>query len=234
MNHVEQFINEVIMLTGINHKNIVKLIGCCLETQVPVLVYEFISGGTLYEKLHKNAKKSIQLSWKDRLRIAIEVGEALSYLHSYITMPIFHRDIKSSNILLDESNTAKLVDFGLSKLIPSDNGRISTEVQRTIGYIDPEYFISSKLTEKSDVYSFGVVLLELLTGHTPVKPEDTRDYSSLVMHFQSYSGRDNFFQILDERILKPQTMDQMKFVARIASQCLNVSGIERPSMKEVV
>ncbi|PIA40558.1 hypothetical protein AQUCO_02500340v1, partial [Aquilegia coerulea] len=233
MNRVEQFINEVIMLTEINHKNIVKLIGCCLETQVP-LVYEFITGGTLYEKLHKNDEKSIQLSWKGRLQIAIEVGEALSYLHSYISMPIFQRDIKSSNILLDETNTAKLADFGLSKLIPSNNGRTSTVVQGTIGYIDPEYFISGMLTEKSDVYSFGVVLLELLTGRKPVRHEDTRDYSSLVMHFQSYSVRDNFFQILDERILQAQTMDQMKFVARIASGCLNGIGIERPSMKEVV
>ncbi|KAF9599850.1 hypothetical protein IFM89_001796 [Coptis chinensis] len=114
-------------------------------------------------------------------------------------MPIFHRDIKSSNVLLNENKTAKLADFGILKHVPLQKGGISTAVQGTIGYLDPEYFATGKLTEKSDVYSFGVVLLELLTGRKPVRHEDdTMDYSSLVIHFQSYVGKENFLEILDQ------------------------------------
>ncbi|KAF9607360.1 hypothetical protein IFM89_033948 [Coptis chinensis] len=232
---VDNFINELIILNQINHRNIVKLIGTCLETEIPLLVYEFISGGTLYEKLHGSPEQSIQLSWKDRLRIAIEVGEALSYLHSYACMPIFHRDVKSSNILLNENNTAKLADFGISRLVPLGKCLVSTAVQGTIGYLDPEYFITGKLTEKSDVYSFGVVLLELLTGRMPIiHDDDTQDYSGLVVYFQSYIGKCNFFEILDGRILDGKIMYEMKAVSEIASRCLSEFGTERPTMKTVV
>ncbi|KAF8411454.1 hypothetical protein HHK36_004005 [Tetracentron sinense] len=231
---VDQFINELVILSQINHRNIVKLIGCCLETQVPLLVYEFISGGNLYQKLHGDSDSSTQLLWNDRLQIAIAIGEALSYLHSYACMPIFHRDIKSSNILLDENNTAKLADFGVSRLVPLDNKKVSTAVHGTIGYLDPEYFNTGKLTEKSDVYSFGVVLLELLTGRRPIQHEETRDYSSLVMHFQSYVGKENLFEILDEEMVKEGKFEEMRVMAGIASRCLTVFGYERPTMKKVV
>ena len=164
----KEFGQEMLILSQINHKNIVKLLGCCLEVEVPILVYEFVLNDTLFELIH-GKNQALQISFSSLLRIAHEAAEGLSFLHSYASPPIIHGDVKTSNILLDDNYMAKVSDFGASILAPSDKEQFVTMVQGTCGYLDPEYMQTCQLTDKSDVYSFGVILLEILTGQLPLK-----------------------------------------------------------------
>ncbi|CAH9067564.1 unnamed protein product [Cuscuta epithymum] len=229
---VEQFINEVIILWQINHRNVVKLFGCCLETEVPLVVYEFITNNTLYAHLHKKDQSS-NLSWTTRLRVASESAGALSYLHSAASPPIIHRDIKTANILLDDRLTAKVADFGASRLVPLDRTQVTTLVQGTFGYLDPEYFHTSQLTHKSDVYSFGIVLAELLTGEKAISFDREEDDMNLGAYFVSSLEDGRLSQIMDHRIVNDVNFKQFMEVAKIASQCLKVKREERPTMREV-
>ncbi|KAG5582281.1 hypothetical protein H5410_052908, partial [Solanum commersonii] len=229
---IEQFINEVLILTQINHRNVVRLFGCCLEDEVPLLVYEYVSEGTLYEHIH-NQRGGGWLNWQNRLRIAIETATALAYLHSFASMPIIHRDVKSSNILLDNFSTAKVADFGASRLIPLDQTRVATLVQGTFGYLDPEYFFKSQLTDKSDVYSFGVVLAELLTGLKPVSGGRKDEQKNLADYFVSSLDYNSLFQILDRRVLREGNLEQLQQMAELVKNCLQLRGEDRPTMKEV-
>ncbi|XP_019184345.1 PREDICTED: putative wall-associated receptor kinase-like 16 isoform X2 [Ipomoea nil] len=229
---VEQFINEVIVLSQINHRNIVKLFGCCLETETPLLVYEFISNGTLSEHLYSKDKAST-IPWPIRLRIATETAEVLSYLHSAASPPIIHRDIKPANILLDNDYTTKVSDFGASRLILQDETELMTMVQGTFGYLDPEYMQTHQLTEKSDVYSFGVVLLELLTSRRAVFYNGPVEERSLSEHFLSTLKTNQLFKILDANIVCEGNTDELQEIALLAKRCLNVKGEDRPTMKEV-
>ncbi|KAJ9132938.1 hypothetical protein P3X46_033754 [Hevea brasiliensis] len=229
---VKEFINECVILSQINHRNVVKLLGCCLETEVPLLVYEFIPNGTLYQYLH-HPNEEFQLTWDMRLQIAAEVSGAISYLHSEVCMPIYHRDIKSTNILLDEKYRAKVSDFGASRCIQIDKSHLTTHVKGTFGYVDPEYFQSSLLTEKSDVYSFGVVLVELLTGQKPISSERVEEGVGLAAHFILSMEDDKLFDILDPRIVDQCATEEVIAVANLAKRCLNLHGRLRPTMKEV-
>ncbi|KAK4784531.1 hypothetical protein SAY86_018899 [Trapa natans] len=230
--YVEQFINEVSILSQINHRNVVKLLGYCLETEVPLLVYEFIPNGTLYNYLHGPNEES-HVPWEVRLRIASEISGALSYLHSAASIPIYHRDIKTSNILLGEGWRAKIADFGTSRYVNLDKSHVTTMVQGTFGYLDPEFFQSSQYTDKSDVYSFGVVLVELLTGQKPSSSFGERDGNGLAAYFILSVEEGRLPDILDARILNQGNKQAMVDVAWLAKQCLNTYGRIRPTMKEV-
>ncbi|KAG8496570.1 hypothetical protein CXB51_007683 [Gossypium anomalum] len=206
---VQPFVNKVIVLSQINHRNVVKLLGCCLETQVPLLVYEYVRNGTLFDYLHNATHTSI-ISWKARLKIAIEAAEALSYLHSAASPPIIHRDVKLTNILLDENYNAKVSDFGASRLVPSNKEQVTTLVQGTLGYLDPEYFHSSQLTEKSDVYSFGVVLIELITGLKAISFERPEHERNLSLYFVSVMKEERLLDIVDGRVLNVKTLSSLR------------------------
>ncbi|XP_071733944.1 wall-associated receptor kinase-like 2 [Rutidosis leptorrhynchoides] len=229
---LEQFINEVVILSQVIHRNIVRLLGCCLETDVPLLVSEFISNGTLYERLH-NEDQEFPISLNMRLQIATEVAGALAYLHSATSFPIFHRDIKTTNILLDDKNRAKISDFGTSRFVSIDQTHLTTLVKGTFGYLDPEYFQSSQFTEKSDVYSFGVVLVELLTGEKPISLTRFGEHRSLATYFMLAMEEERVMSIFDATVIKEGTRDELLAIAHLALRCLNLNGRNRPTMKEV-
>ncbi|KAL2546074.1 Wall-associated receptor kinase-like 8 [Forsythia ovata] len=230
---LEVFINEVVILSQINHRNVVKLLGCCLETEVPLLVYEFIPNDTLFQHIH-NPTEEFPLTWEMRLRIATEVSLALSYLHSAASVPIYHRDIKSTNILLDDTYRAKVSDFGTSRSVSIDQTHLTTKVIGTFGYLDPEYFQSSQFTEKSDVYSFGVVMVELLTGQKAISSIRSQDQGkSLATNFLQSIQESSLVDILDARVLNEGRKEEIMAIAQLARRCLYLNGKRRPTMKEV-
>ncbi|KAJ0703390.1 putative protein kinase RLK-Pelle-WAK family [Helianthus annuus] len=229
---LEQFINEVVILSQVNHRNVVKLLGCCLETEVPLLVSEFILNGTLYDRIHYHSHE-FPLSLNMRLQIATDVAQALAYLHSSTSIPIYHGDIKTTNILLDDKYRAKVSDFGTSRFVSIDQTHLTTLVKGTLGYLDPEYFQSSQITEKSDVYSFGVVLVELLTGERPISLTRFGENRSLAAHFMLAMKEGRVMSFFDAIVIKEGTMDELMIVANLAMRCLNLNGRYIPTMKEV-
>lgn len=229
---LEDFINEVVLLSHVNHRNIVKLVGCCLETEVPVLVYEYIPNGDLFKRLHDESD-DYKMTWEVRLRIAIEIATALSYMHSAASFPIYHRDIKTTNILLDEKYQAKVSDFGTSRSVTIDQTHLTTLVAGTFGYMDPEYFLSSQYTDKSDVYSFGVVLVELITGEKPLSRAQSEEGRGLATHFIEAMKENRVIEVIDDRIRDESKLDQVMAVAKLARRCLLRKRIKRPNMREV-
>ncbi|KAL6626194.1 hypothetical protein ACP70R_029920 [Stipagrostis hirtigluma subsp. patula] len=230
--HKKEFGKEMLILSQVNHKNIVKLLGCCLEVEVPMLVYEFIPNGTLFDLIH-GKNRTLHAPFSSLLRIVNEAADGLAFLHSYANPPIIHGDVKTSNILLDENYMAKVSDFGASILAPTDEAQFVTMVQGTCGYLDPEYMQTCQLTDKSDVYSFGVVILEILTGQMPFKLDGHEIRRSLSSSFLLALKENNLEAMLDSQIRDHESMELLQGLAELAKQCLDMRGDTRPSMKEV-
>ncbi|KAF2620609.1 hypothetical protein F2Q68_00040897 [Brassica cretica] len=230
---LEEFINEIVILSQVNHRHVVKLLGCCLETEVPILVYEFIPNGNLFQHIHEESDDYTMI-WGVRLRIAVDIAGAISYLHSAACSPVYHRDVKSTNIMLDEKYRANVSDFGTSRSVTVDHTHWTTVISGTVGYVDPEYYSSSQYTDKSDVYSFGVILVEFITGEKPVITlSGSQEIRGLADHFRAAMKENKFFDIMDARIRDACKPEQVMAVANLARRCLNSKGKKRPYMTEV-
>ncbi|KAK3444675.1 hypothetical protein EUGRSUZ_A00887 [Eucalyptus grandis] len=233
MQGTHEFKTEIELLSRVHHKNLVGLFGFCYEQGEQMLVYEYMPNGTLRESL--SGKTSIHLDWKRRLQIALGSAKGLAYLHELANPPIIHRDVKSTNILLDENLVAKVADFGLSKMVAdSEKGHVSTQVKGTLGYLDPEYYMTQLLTDKSDVYSFGVVMLELITAKPPLNKGKyiVREVRmAMDKNDQDYYG---LRQVMDPSLLNVGRLAGFTGFVELAMRCLEELSMNRPRMNGVV
>ncbi|OMP03333.1 hypothetical protein COLO4_10474 [Corchorus olitorius] len=211
------------------HKNVLKVLGCCLETKTPIIVYEFV-GTKLLSECISSATNVEPLPWKCRLKIARDLASAIAYLHTAFSTPVIHRDIKSKNVILDENNVPKLIDFGLCISIPEGESRIQDVLMGTVGYVAPDYLTTGYVTEKVDVYSFGVVLLELLSGTTP--PDLFTKLDSIMENGKPCIEKLNSVvdcRITNEGIEEEQLQD---FITLLVG-CISWNEEERPTMVNV-
>lgn len=232
----DQVLNEVRILLQVNHRSLVRLLGCCVDLDQPLMVYEFIPNGTLFDHLHGSLRSPF-LTWRRRLAIAHQTAEGLAYLHSSAEPPIYHRDVKSSNILLDDKLNAKVSDFGLSRLAEPGLSHVSTCAQGTLGYLDPEYYRNYQLTDKSDVYSYGVVLLELLTSKKAIDFNRGPDDVNLAVYVQRRVDEERLMDVVDAGLMEGASqveLDTIKAIGFLAMGCLEEKRQNRPGMKEVV
>ncbi|XP_061370682.1 wall-associated receptor kinase-like 14 [Gastrolobium bilobum] len=233
---IEQVMNEIKLLSSVSHTNLVRLLGCTIEYGEQILVYEFMPNGTLCQHLQR--ERGNGLPWQVRLTIAFETAQAIAHLHSAINPPIYHRDIKSSNILLDYNFGSKVADFGLSRLGMTEISHISTAPQGTPGYVDPQYHQDFHLSDKSDVYSFGVVLVEIITGLKVVDFSRPHNEVNLASLAADRIGKGLLDEIIDpfleqETSNDAWTLSSIHKMAELAFRCLAFHRDMRPSMTEV-
>ncbi|KAI4302015.1 hypothetical protein L6164_035238 [Bauhinia variegata] len=231
----KEFLAEILKLSLLNHENLVNLAGYCADGDQRLLVYEFISGGSLEDRLFGNGDKA-PLDWFTRMKIASGGARGLQYLHEEANPPVIYRDMKSSNILLDEDLNPKLNDFGLAKLAGGDKMNPATQrVMGTYGYSAPEYVRSGHITLKSDVYSFGVVLLELITGRRAIDTTKPNDEQNLVSWAQPiFRDPKKFPDMADPLLNKNFPEKDLNQAVAIAAMCLQEEAAARPLISDIV
>ncbi|XP_045788745.1 receptor-like protein kinase THESEUS 1 [Trifolium pratense] len=230
---LSEFQNEIELLSGLRHQNLVSLVGCCNEDSELILVYNYMANGSLNSHLY--GRDFVPLSWKQRLGICLGAAKGLLYLHTGAKQSIIHRDVKTTNILLDENLVPKVADFGISKKGPLlDKSHVTTNVKGSFGYVDPEYFWTKYLTKKSDVYSFGVVLIEVICGKPALDDARKTQEMNLALWALSCHKKGTFNEMVDPYLIGKVNMDSLNKVLELAWKCLEERRVNRPSMGYVL
>ncbi|XP_073278606.1 protein kinase STUNTED-like isoform X1 [Primulina huaijiensis] len=230
---LEQFFAEINIITSLHHKNIISLVGFCLEDDRLLLVYDLLSRGSLEDNLHGTQKFGKSFGWKERYKVALGVAEALDHLHN-TAEPIIHRDVKSSNILLSDDFDPQLADFGLATWASCSHHIGASDVTGTFGYLAPEYFMHGKLDEKIDVYAFGVVLLELLSGRKPIDNGHPTGQESLVMWARHILKNGDISELRDPDLASNYDNDQVEKFVSAATLCIRDSPQSRPEISLIL
>ncbi|CAJ2653500.1 unnamed protein product [Trifolium pratense] len=230
-----EFLNEIGMISALNHPHLVKLYGCCVEGDQLMLIYEYLENNSLARALFGAAEHQIKLDWPTRYKICVGIARGLAYLHEESRLKVVHRDIKATNVLLDKDLNPKISDFGLAKLDEEENTHISTRIAGTYGYMAPEYAMHGYLTDKADVYSFGIVALEILHGSNNTT---LRQKGSEAFHLLDWAHvlkeENNLLELVDKRLGSNFNKEEAMVMINVALLCTNVTSALRPAMSSVV
>ncbi|GJX85306.1 cold-responsive protein kinase 1 [Tanacetum coccineum] len=229
-----EFLTEIKVISDIEHENLAKLIGCCVEGNHRILVYDYIENNSLAQTLLGSGHSSIQFSWRTRTKICIGIARGLAFLHEEVRPHIVHRDIKASNILLDKDLTPKISDFGLAKLIPVNMTHVSTRVAGTIGYLAPEYAIRGQLTRRADVYSFGVLLVEIVSGRCNTNSLLPADEQYILERVWDLYERNELVELVDTAMYGDFDPEEACKYLKIGLLCTQDNPKLRPVMSTVV
>ncbi|CAI0409253.1 unnamed protein product, partial [Linum tenue] len=229
-----EFVNEIGMISALQHPNLVKLYGCCIEGNQLLLVYEYLENNSLARALFGKHENKLKLDWQTRKKILLGIAKGLAYLHEESRLKIVHRDIKATNVLLDKDLNAKISDFGLAKLDEEENTHISTRIAGTIGYMAPEYAMRGYLTDKADVYSFGIVILETMSGTSNTNYRPKEEFVYLLDWAYVLQEQGNLLELVDPELGKSYSKEEARKLLNIALLCTNPSPTLRPPTSSVV
>ncbi|XP_009597782.1 putative serine/threonine-protein kinase At1g01540 isoform X1 [Nicotiana tabacum] len=230
----KEFKVEVEAIGRVRHKNLVRLLGYCVEGAYRMLVYEYVDNGTLEQWLHGDVGDISPLTWDIRMTVILGTAKALGYLHEGLEPKVVHRDVKSSNILLDRQWHPKLSDFGLAKLLNAERSYVTTRVMGTFGYVAPEYACTGMLNEKSDIYSFGILIMEIISGRTPVDYSRPQGETNLVEWLKMMVGNRKSEEVVDPKLPEMPCSKALKRVLLVALRCVDPDAQKRPKMGHII